>query len=137
VTPAHAILSASREGKEIGMSQNIRGKVVVITSASSELGEATARHLAAAGTKVVLGARRFNRLATLAKDLRLDESAIVQTDVTGREQRAINAARRCSSSLSFVRAAPLMATNWPSATKVCEMAIRARLIAGSNDRSAA
>jgi hypothetical protein len=42
----------------------------------------------------VPGARRFNRLATLAKDLRLDESAIVQTDVTGREQRAINAARR-------------------------------------------
>jgi NADP-dependent 3-hydroxy acid dehydrogenase YdfG len=87
-------LSASREGKEIGMSQNIKGKVVVITGASSELGEATARHLSAAGAKVVLGARRFNRLATLAKDLRLDEIAIVQTDITGREQRAINAARR-------------------------------------------
>jgi NADP-dependent 3-hydroxy acid dehydrogenase YdfG len=66
VTPAHAILSASREGKEIAMSQNIEGKVVVITGASSGLGEATARHLAAAGAKM-LGARRFNRLATLRK----------------------------------------------------------------------
>ncbi len=38
---------------------NIQGKVVVITGASSGLGEATARHLAAKGAKVFLGARRM------------------------------------------------------------------------------
>lgn len=40
------------------MSENIKNKVVVITGASSGLGEATARHLAAQGAKIVLGARR-------------------------------------------------------------------------------
>lgn len=68
------------------MSQNIEGKVIVITGASSGLGEATARHLAAAGAKVVLGARRFDRLAALSKELGLGEGAIVQTDVTDSAQ---------------------------------------------------
>ena len=40
------------------MTDNIAGKVVVITGASSGLGEATARHLAQRGAKLVLGARR-------------------------------------------------------------------------------
>ena len=40
------------------MSNNIEGKVVVITGASSGLGEATARLLSAQGATVVLGARR-------------------------------------------------------------------------------
>jgi NADP-dependent 3-hydroxy acid dehydrogenase YdfG len=43
-------------------STNIAGKVVVITGASSGLGEATARFLAARGATVVLGARRTDRL---------------------------------------------------------------------------
>ena len=37
------------------MTDNIDGKVVVITGASSGLGEATARHLAALGARLVLG----------------------------------------------------------------------------------
>ena len=40
---------------------NITGKVVVITGASSGIGESTAKLLAAQGVKVVLGARRLNR----------------------------------------------------------------------------
>jgi NADP-dependent 3-hydroxy acid dehydrogenase YdfG len=50
-------------------STNIAGKVVVITGASSGLGEATARYLAARGARVVLGARRVDRLAALVHDI--------------------------------------------------------------------
>ena len=48
------------------MSQNIDGKIVVITGASSGLGEATARHLAKARAKLVHGVRRLDRLQALA-----------------------------------------------------------------------
>jgi NADP-dependent 3-hydroxy acid dehydrogenase YdfG len=48
---------------------NISGKVVVITGASSGLGEATARYLAERGAIVVLGARRAERLQTLVDEI--------------------------------------------------------------------
>lgn len=51
------------------MSNNIEGKVVVITGASSGLGEATARHLAALGAAVVLAARRTDRLEKIVSDI--------------------------------------------------------------------
>lgn len=44
-------------------------RVAVVTGASSGIGEATARGLAAAGFKVVLGARRQDRFGTIAKEL--------------------------------------------------------------------
>jgi len=64
------------------MTQAIKDKVVVITGASSGLGEAAARHLARHGAKLVLGARRLERLQTIAKELTLGNDAVMQTDVT-------------------------------------------------------
>lgn len=51
------------------MAPNIKDKVIVITGASSGLGEATAKMLSAAGATVVLGARRTDRINALAKEL--------------------------------------------------------------------
>ncbi len=64
------------------MATGIENKVVVITGASSGLGEATARKLAAEGAKLVLGARRLDRLEEIADSLSLDRKAVVRTDVT-------------------------------------------------------
>ncbi len=60
----------------------LEGKVVVITGASSGLGEAAARRLAAEGAKLALGARRMERLRSLVQELGQDEAAAVATDVT-------------------------------------------------------
>src|SRR5579883_2505177 len=70
------------------MSNNIAGKVVVITGASSGLGEAAARLLCAQGASVVLGARRADRIQSLAKELTGSggNALAIRTDVTRREQ---------------------------------------------------
>jgi NADP-dependent 3-hydroxy acid dehydrogenase YdfG len=74
----------------------IAGKVVVITGASSGLGEATARHLSAQGATVVLGARRVGRLQSLVDELTAHgaKALAVATDVTHPEQvqRLVDAA---------------------------------------------
>lgn len=49
--------------------QNVQNKVVLITGASSGIGEATARALAGHGATVVLGARRMERLEQLASEI--------------------------------------------------------------------
>jgi NADP-dependent 3-hydroxy acid dehydrogenase YdfG len=68
------------------VNEGIQDKVIVITGASSGLGEAAARHLARAGAKLVLGARRLDRLRALADELGLPQRAAVETDVTRAEQ---------------------------------------------------
>ena len=70
------------------MNSNIKEKVVVITGASSGLGEATARILSAEGASVVLGARREQRLRSLADELTTKggKATAIVTDVTKREQ---------------------------------------------------
>ncbi len=70
------------------MSGNIEGKVVVITGASSGLGESTARHLAKLGATVVLGARRKSRLDAIVQDIQADggKALAVTVDVTKRPE---------------------------------------------------
>jgi NADP-dependent 3-hydroxy acid dehydrogenase YdfG len=66
---------------------NIKGKVIAITGASSGIGESAARLLAERGAKVVLGARRTERLEKLAAEINAKGGAarFKALDVTSRE----------------------------------------------------
>lgn len=69
---------------------NVEGKVVILTGASSGIGEGTAKELAAHGAKLVLAARREDRLHNLQKEIQEagGEASYKVTDVTSREQMA-------------------------------------------------
>lgn len=78
------------------MNVNIENKVVIITGASSGLGEATARLLAKKGAKVVLGARRTDKLLAIVQEIREDggQAEFLSVDVTNKNdvQELINKA---------------------------------------------
>jgi NADP-dependent 3-hydroxy acid dehydrogenase YdfG len=67
---------------------NIENKVIAITGASSGIGEAAARFLAAKGAKVVLGARRVENLQTIAGEIQAagGDVRFMSLDVTQTEQ---------------------------------------------------
>ncbi|MCL6659650.1 SDR family oxidoreductase [Paenibacillus polymyxa] len=67
---------------------NVKGKVVVITGASSGIGESTARLLAQHGAHVVIGARRMERLEALASSIRMEGGSVEyhSLDVTRLEE---------------------------------------------------
>lgn len=66
---------------------NIKSKVILITGASSGIGEAAAKLLAREGAKVVLAARREERLQGIAEEIRQagGEAAVIAADVASRE----------------------------------------------------
>jgi len=65
----------------------IEGEVVVITGASSGIGEATARLLSERGARVVLGARRTDKLESIAEAITREggQARFRAVDVTKRE----------------------------------------------------
>ena len=71
---------------------NRTGRVAVITGASSGIGEATARALAADGYRVALLARRLDRIQALAEELG-DGAIAIQADVTDRDSLVAAAQR--------------------------------------------
>lgn len=67
---------------------DLTGKVAIVTGASSGIGEATARQLAAAGVKVALVARRKDRLTALEKSIKQNggTAVVIQADVTDKKK---------------------------------------------------
>lgn len=65
---------------------DIKGKVVIVTGASSGIGEATARQFGLKGGKVVLAARRVDKLESLAREINAlgagAEAFVVQADLS-------------------------------------------------------
>jgi NADP-dependent 3-hydroxy acid dehydrogenase YdfG len=70
------------------MSTSLDGTVALITGASSGIGEATARALAAQGAKVAVAARRLERLERLASEIGGEghTALAIQSDITDQAQ---------------------------------------------------
>ncbi|WP_434046308.1 MULTISPECIES: SDR family oxidoreductase [Sorangium] len=87
------------------MESELAGKVVLITGASSGIGEALAREVARRGGRSVLAARRTERLEALAAEVRASggEAIVARCDVTrdGDVERAVEEAREAFGGLDI------------------------------------
>ena len=128
----------------------IEGKVAVITGASAGIGAAIARDLAAAGARLVLTARRADRLEALAAELGGD-IAVLAADITDPHvpqalltlaQTRFGSADILVNNAGILRAAslddfdldglaPLIATNFESAVRASYIFARAMKAAGA------
>lgn len=103
----------------------IEGRVAIITGASSGIGEEAVKKLAVKGAKLVIGARRIDRLEKLAADLNQQgaEVLVQKTDVTQREDvqsLADLALAKFGRIDAMVNNAGLMPLSYLSQTKVDE-----------------
>ncbi|MEO0015321.1 MAG: hypothetical protein RLZZ535_3710 [Cyanobacteriota bacterium] len=103
----------------------ITEKVVIITGASSGLGEATARRLAKNGAKLMLAARREDRLKDLVADIQKDGGVAKYqvTDISDRSQveQLVQATKKAYGKIDvLVNNAGLMPLSPLAATKVDE-----------------
>lgn len=64
---------------------SLKNKIILITGASAGIGEATARQFAKAGARLILSARRLDRLKKLAKELEI-ETHLLELDIQNRQQ---------------------------------------------------
>jgi NADP-dependent 3-hydroxy acid dehydrogenase YdfG len=82
------------------MGNALEGTVALVTGASSGIGEATARALAAEGAKVAVAARRLERLERLAEEIGQGghTALAIESDITDQEQ-AIAAVERTADEL--------------------------------------
>jgi NADP-dependent 3-hydroxy acid dehydrogenase YdfG len=82
------------------MGNSLEGTVALVTGASSGIGEATARLLAARGAKVAVAARRLERLERLAEEIGRDghTALAIESDITDHRQ-AIDAVERTADEL--------------------------------------
>src|SRR2546430_14751750 len=76
-----------------GGMNRIKGKLILVTGASSGIGEACARRFAAEGARLALWARRRARLESLARTLEAQHRAVPQlAEVDVRDRGAVNRA---------------------------------------------
>lgn len=97
---------------------SLEGKVALVAGASSGIGAHFARALAKAGAKVVLGARRVERIQSLADDIKAEtgsDTLAVSLDVTDRAsvKAAFDAAQDVFGTVTVVcNNAGIAAPNW-------------------------